>query len=466
MPNFKVTRGSGLDLFLRGKGYQQWRIVALVKCGGVKILRGGAEIPLKHAEKTHVDVDDIVQDTDFPPLSGACAETLGKEIRTNSHDYSFVPGQTGPEKDNAALLHARPKTIVFNDRLSKNPSVHDPLVSDDLISFIQALERSPVIIHPIRNLIVISHSTPEGHLSLKMGSDTDITYEVLESVVKSKAIVVKEHWLLPRPSDTKGADVPVQFIFGGCRIGTQRVFMKKLKEALGGKITVIAPKHFHRVASFAKPPGFIEFMAYSFRINRPQQLKTKEAVIQEMINEGFTTIDGSPVPNKAWQRWVPDRPEKTVFPNEQTFGEPVFNPITKSVVNARGFFRFFVRRLFKLKNRLEIKNDTGKEADRKKAIKEFLTERDDFKDTHPFPRYQRFGYNSMNEFMDGWAWEITPKQRATAIEWNATRHEYTAIPPITRGKKHELVLNFFPTTNKGTIIEMLKVDDTDFFEMV
>jgi hypothetical protein len=315
----------------------------------------------------------------------------------------------------------------------------------------------------VRHLIVISHSTPEGRLSIQLGSSADVTFEDLEAAVKSKSIVVDDSKLQPRPVDKSGTALPIQFIFGGCRIGTQPVFLKKLKQALGNKVTVIAPKHFHEVGYFKKPPGWLEFMGYSFRINSPKQLKTKKAVTAAMIAAGFTTIDGQPVPNKAWKTWVPDRPEKKY---EQSFGEPVFNPIVKANVSASGVFRFYTRQLFKNNNKLPLKKDTGKEKDRKAAIKAFLLTRDDFKSTHAFPQYERYGYKTIDEFMDGWDWELKPAKKSSAIEWNAKRYEYTAIPPITRGKKKEIVLNYYPTTSKGSIIEALLVSDKDLFESV
>jgi hypothetical protein len=68
--------------------------------------------------------------------------------------------------------------------------------------------------------------------------------------------------------------------------------------------------------------------------------------------------------------------------------------------------------------------------------------------------------------MDGWEWIFKPAKRSSSIEWNARRYEYTAIPPITRGRKKELVLNYYPTTKKVKIVELLQLSDTDFFTIV
>lgn len=82
--------------------------------------------------------------------------------------------------------------------------------------------------------------------------------------------------------------------------------------------------------------------------------------------------------------------------------------------------------------------------------------------------YERYGYKTVQEFMDGWTWRFEPKNKAAdEVQYNAKRNEYTGIQPITDAK-HQLILNFYPTSpsSSNKPVTMMSDDDPKFFETV
>lgn len=452
MADLTVDSNTSLGNFLRKNNIQQWRIPILVARQGVKVYRGGNSVPLKD-DTTPIRSGDLVRLAD--PMPKACQDALRDEAKKNSRDYAFVPGATRFDVTMGKLIEARPLTIRVNDPLIK-----------DLASFVRALQKSAVITNPIRDILVASHANPEGLLfiSIDFLSPKLITYEDLEAAVKSKTIVLDDALFLPRPSDASGVSIPARFLFRGCRIGSQRAFMIKLKEAaFGNKIQVVAPLHFHIVAGFSVPPGFVEYMAYNFMTTAPDKLKTKKAVVAAFAKAGLNLIDGKSVPGKLWTAWIPDNPN---VPGEKEYPNVAVIPINKRRGPVPRRFRYRIRTLLDQEGSFALLKDTGKDADRRMALKQELTQLARYKDTHPFPEFVRYGYRTIDDFMDGWHWNFRYDKTSKTMYYNGTRHEYTLLQPIADIKTNELVLNFYPTSTKGSVIELLNANDVSFFATI
>ncbi len=454
MADLEVDRGSGLDLFLRMHGVQPWRIPIYIDCGAIQVFRDGADLPLKKGPKTHVAPGDKVRIAD--PLSPACLKAIQKEVDANSRDYALVPGTSPFDKVMGKLVETRPETIRIKD-----PSIHT------LAQFLKSLGNDLVITNPIRKLIVVSHANDEGQLKITLtsGSPKFIDYEDLDAPLKSKALFLKHEWFLPRPADSRGQPIPYQLLIRGCRIGTQRVFLEKLKAVLGSRIQVIAPKHFHVVDTHWKDPkGYLEYLAYSFAAKSPTPLKIKDAVVQALVQADHRFIDKSPVPPKRWKEWVPVKPEAAY---EQKDHSTVQSPIEKKAAQVPRTFRYRARDWLPAAEPLAMDKAITSDADRLNVLKPLLAKRDEFKASYPYPMYVRLGYKTFEDFIAGWTWTFKPKNKpADEVKFNATRYEYTVIQPVTEVKTGLLVLNFYPSTKKGKVIEMLDLNDPALFEVV
>ena len=315
-----------------------------------------------------------------------------------------------------------------------------------------------------------SHANPEGYLFIQLAMMTAdvITYEDLEKAEKDKKLVVDMSLLEPRPKDGSGNPVAPAFLFRGCRIGATLPYLKKLKEALGGNLTVIAPKHFHIAAHYAKPPAFVEYMRYNFPINRSKAFRNPGEAVKAFTAAGFTLIDGQPVPAKQWPQWIPKKDfGKT---GDKNVPAKILSPITKAKDWIPGMFRHRFRRLLASDGSFALMKDPGTEAGRKKAVRDELVKNlARYQDTHPFPEYVRYGYKNMDEFMDGWTWTFKYEASNHTLFYNATRHEYVVSPPIVEPANNTLILNYYPSgkAQKTTKpLELLDSGDTRFFASV
>lgn len=443
----------GLDTFLRKHDVQTWRIEVLVDCGAIKILRDGAEIPLKRGIKTHVDVDDKVRITD--PLSTKCKKAIERKVETDSRDYAWVPGTSKFDKAMAALIDNKPQTIRIKDA-----SV------GTLSAFTKLFKNSALITHPIRHVALGSHANDEGQLKLPLtgGTGKFIDWEDLEAAIKSKSLLLEHQSFQPRPLKN-GVPVAYELLIRGCRIGTEIVFLKKLREAMGGRIVVIAPKYFDAVTfQSVNPKGWVEYMDYSFRATSPTELKTHDAVVNALMGANHTLIDGNPVDKKKWVAWVPKNPQAKYEQEEFT---TVKSAVTGKVASVPRKFRYQAREWLPKDEPLAMDKKKTRDADRLKVLKPLLAQRPEMQASHPYPMYVRLGYKSFDEFIDGWTWRFLPKNKAAdEVKFNAVRHEYTVIQPITEVKTGVLIVNFYPISKRDKVIENLRPDDARLYTTV
>jgi hypothetical protein len=452
MADFQVPGSTRLDRFLRTQGIQPWRVPVFVSSGGVQVFRGGSLITLSGPE-TRLEQNDVVRVVDPPPQSVVTA--LQATANTAARDYAFVPGSSPFDRRMAGLMDHRPQTI----------RIDDPLV-DSLSGFVRVLGHNPAITAPIRNLVVASHANPEGFLFLKLSmlDPAQVTYEDLEAAVRARSLNVDPALLQPRPQDSAGTAIPAQFLVRGCRIGTTPAYLRKLKEALGNTIPVIAPKHFHIVAQLTRPAGFVEYMGYSFAFTEPAQLRDRPAVLAKFQSHAFPRIDNSTVPARNWDDWVPRNPHQA---GEQEIAAPILNPVTGRTESIPGRYRFRSRDLFPTTQSFALQADPGTDVGRKAAVQAELERvHPQYRSAHPFPEYVRFGYATMAEFMNGWTWGFRYDRSSQTMFFTASRAEYTVIRPIVEVATNQLILNFYPSGRAGSVSELLNVTDSRFFASV
>jgi hypothetical protein len=459
MADFTVDTGGTLESRLTRNGIQAWRAPVLIASNAVKVWRNKAFITVT-GPTMKVESGDVIRIAD--PLPPGAIKALQAAADKNASDYAFVPGTSPFDLKMAGVLDNRPRTI----------RIKDPLV-DSLKGFIAALSKNRAITAPIRDVIIASHANPEGFLFMKLDllGAGEITYEDLEAAVKAKSLVIDSAWLEPRPRDASATAIPARFLVRGCRIGTpfpklkdQHPYLTKLKQALGNKVPVFAPKHFHVGAEQSAPAGFVEYMSYSFPLRRPKRIANQALVIKAFQNGGFTRIDGKPVPAKLWAGWVPPNPHAKY---EQKVDATVLNPITNARDTIPGRFRFKDRNLYDTEQSMALAKDPKSEAGRKAAVqKELESTHPQYQTTHAFPAYARLGYDSMAEFMDGFHWKFRYDAKSGTLFFKASRAEYTVIQPITEITTNKLILNYYPSGPKGKVLELLDVTNTDFFATV
>lgn len=501
VPDFVVDHRTHLDVFLRRKGVQQWRVPILASKGGVEVFRGqgGPRVTLK-GEGTRLEQDDIVRIV--TPVPKACSAALQHEADTNWRDYAIAPGVTPFDKRVRKFLELRTRTILIDTDA-------DPSMAN-LQGFLKGMATSDKIVHPIRDLVVVGHASGVSgafKIALTAGAADHVYYEDLVDAVKAKTLNVDMSLFDPRPKGETG--VPFVRLLG-CAIGRVAPYMKKLKEALGNKIVVVAPNHLLRVASL--PPAELAYMAYGFRVflappqtpkGKKRPARTKKDLVAAYVAAtdaeaasakaqsakapaGPSTVPGNyvlqdrkPVTKAQWDAWVPKNPEDPKWFPLNPFKPPpkrdpheipnlVLLPVLKIKRDAPRVFEcrlahpWFGKPLV-----LYLKKDPGTDAGRKQAVKAHLQKDVIYTDKHPLPGYVRAGYKTMDEFMDGWDWQFQYDAKTQYLTFNPVRDEYAVVQPIT--KNGELMMNLYqkksiPRRLKKLIpIELLQVSDAFYF---
>jgi hypothetical protein len=505
MPDFLAQSDARLERFLRRNGVMQWRIPILIDKGGVKVLQAGTkrELPLDGL-KTRVSAGDTVRVVTPPPKT--CADALQKEANTNCRDYAIVPGATPaanrkkrgykPTFDDLmeAYLKARPQTVL----------VTDPMMMT-LDGFLKGIATSDEFKYPIRYLMVVGHASITGafHIVISASSKVaaSVSYEMLEEAVANKYLVIDMDLLQPRPAGTGVGQLRLL----GCAVGAQAPYMKKFKEALGGKITLIAPRFLAMPDKILKPAGPIEYLGYDFTLDCPTAVKerktllalydTRSTAAEKNKDPRFTLKSGKHVPPKSWDDWVPRDYTKYVYsslgkklPKEPPVLEsPVMLPVLK--VKAKARRRFLINEKVPYyrdpmsggpeKQFLPLAKNTGKVEDWKAAVRKVLEGPfkhptlpnqtfKPFDPKHPFPAYVRAGYETMDEFMDGWDWQFDYDKAKKVLSYTPIRYEYRIWQPITTEPGNELIMNYYPSSipkkfSKLLPLEQLFVWDSYFF---
>jgi hypothetical protein len=480
---FVVQNDTRLDVFLRSNGVQQWRVPILAAKDGVVVTRGkggqpvqlsGATTPLKAGDKVTVR----------SPLPTACTQALQSEADKNWRDYAIAPGTTSYDKRMAKFLGVRPNTILIDT--AKNPSMAD------FQGFVRGIATSELITHPIRDLIIASHASGfDGHfrIALTGGAQDTVSYEDLEKAAIQKTILIDPAHLLPQPKDS--GQTPHLRIYG-CSAGRVEPFMKKLKEALGGnRILVTAPHHLVVGATYQggigrkRFEGEMAYAAYAFRVflpsppsssNKRRPARTKKDIVNAFVAATAAEAakaktakpnptDPTSIPGRymmqdrkwvtsaQWNAWVPDKPEdprwfpSSAFaplpvPDPHQIKNDVRLPVLRVKVNApRRYECQLARRLFRNVQVMPLASDPGTEAGRRLAVKADLQRVPIYTAKHALPQYVRSGYDSIDEFMDGWNWQFIYDKKAKTLSYNPIRDEYSVIVPVT--KAGLLMMNYY-----------------------
>jgi hypothetical protein len=515
-----VKSDTRLDEFLRSNGVQQWRVPILAKYGGVVVVRGkkGPRVQLS-GEATPLKAKDIVKLAS--PLPKPCADALQQEADKNWRDYAIAPGI---DEEGAPLFNERMRKFL---KVRTNTILIDTtqnLSMANVQGFLKGIATSELITHPIRDLIVAGHASGVSgvlKIDLTPQSTADfVRYEDLEQAVKDRSLIANVALMQPRP---KGAG-PARMRLFGCAVGRAAPFMTKLKEALGNQMLVSAPNNLLIGAEFSgrvggsKFTGQLAYMDYAFRLylvppktkpgkKRPARNKkdivaafaaaTKvesdkssarkltQAQIDTSVPGQFQRQDRKYVTKAQWQAWVPDNPEdKRWFVRDPSHPAPTRHQIPNLVklpvfpVRTDAPRQFQVRLGHKLWDddpqtgppNMPLAKDPGDDGGRKKAVKAWLQgdRRLIWTDKHPFPAYVRAGYETMDEFMDGFDWQFDYDATTKRLAYNAIRDEYAVEQPITN-KLGVLMLDYYtekppPTALEKKIpIEMLLIQDRFFF---
>jgi hypothetical protein len=465
MATFKVDKPAALADFLTEQvAIQAWRVPLLVQHGAVTVTRGGKPVtPL--ASSTKLVLRDVVAVAN--PLPASYLAALGKLPASAFWDFAFVPG-TDTHSGYARQFHAnRPRSKVITG--------FGP-IDNTLESFIDALGRSTDVDHPVAYPIVVSHANEEGQLLMAMNllAAKVIEYEELEAAVGSGRLRLDPALLQPRPQ-SGGQPAPAQLRVRGCRIGNAPPFLRKLKDALGGAIQVNAPKHFQYYGDITSTGGgglngVYEQMSYDFTVSRPDPVASRAALVKAFKKAGFKWIDKKPVPAGTWSALMslPGMPKSihdSSHPHTLGYRVVVRAAGKKVVLSDMAEYRYAREPLFTGWGAFPLATDPVTDRRKLAAVQKELSKQPLYQNSHPYPKWARTGFSSLDAFMAGWHWTMQYDKSAGQLRYKAERSKYTFVVPITRPGSKELIMNFYGTAGSPAV-EDLHAEDPDYYATV
>jgi hypothetical protein len=269
----------------------------------------------------------------------------------------------------------------------------------------------------------------------------------------------------------------------GCNLGRATPWLIKLREALGGHVRVSAPKHYHGVSTNGTDGvtaiEILEWMAYEFVVFRKTPFANRNALAAAFHAKGFTRPDGTPIPRADFLAWLRllgvGRLDQTTNTERKRFRLPLGRNIGGHRF-ARGLVAFYCRTP---RNSVVVQTFTipppeeipSTHAERVARLPTWFLSDPAFRATHPFPIYQRHGYATLTDMIDGLEWRFTVDDAVSppTIECIGGRFEYQLLIPIANpgpgGKvaptKAPLIYNHIPET--GAPVVPPAFDETDAF---
>ncbi len=355
-------------------------------------------------------------------------------------DYVFAPGSTPPERNLRTFFERQPDTQVIDNYFG----------SIDL--FIKKLNEDPSIVRPLDNIIIVSHGTDGGYLSLPFGTiilslrrgiESHTTYEVLEYADSHNT-----NDLIP-----SNIDGNTKIAINGCKIGQAQPFVQKLKECFGGSVPVSAPKHFDAV--FSVPGvGIIESLSYDFSFAVLHPFRGRRTARTQLIAafqaQNFKFLDGTDVPHDSWSQWLPHNvsPGKRVFNYRVNFSPPLKRmdgtdlPTLRLGINNG--FRAETQQYVYTKE--YAAGAPTERTQQEQALRAGLQGQPNFNASHPFPVWQRYELENFDAFIAGFDWIFSRSEDLNTLICTGTRVLYTLAVPITQDPlgANNLLLNIAP----------------------
>lgn len=401
-----------------------------------------------------------------PVCSGVIRRTLQPYLPAGMQrcpiDFGFAPGSSLYDYYGRVLLARLPNTSVINRNDTQNVE-----------TFINHLDHNPGIAKPIGDLLIISRGNSSGYMEIDLDSTSTnpdgtnaahITYEVLEQAVASNSVRIPTALHASEPA-------PVQFDvhIRGSRIGKSPPFLLKLKEAFSSPRSVTAPKHTNWAGGFGTRRnitswGSFEYMGYSFELFRHPntRFRSKAEAVNAFDNHGFRYIENggvaANVPRNVWEDRIPSDLKTRKDSHFVNFGRDVGRGITR--VRLPHEFRHIVESFtFTIRN---IATNPGNAAARELMLRETIMHNAQFQapPDHLFPIYMRYGYESVDDFLEGFFWVCNWQQNLQQLVCVGSRHVYTVVVPVVDPGTQNLLFNLFPSIG-SELIHVINLSPTD-----
>lgn len=449
MPNYPVRISEEqitVGQFLRQRSLRprfqnpDTRIPLMLGCQGiVHYTRSGT--------RTVVSSEDYqMQNGDFLAVAdeGSSGEAACFVTGFNASDFAFVIPTDTFGTNARQYMNRRPETVPVTGCNSLN-------------SILNAIVSGSQITTPINDIIIVSHSNVGGFLFFRLfdtSRNAQINYEELNGYINNTE----------RPQITdrvirNNANIHIR----GCNIGWAEPFLRLIKRLFGDAVTVTAPRHVDGFGHFwrGQTSYRYEWMLYYFLLLRKEQVTDRDELISLFYNAGFTDIFGSSIGESNWNSWIP----QNINTSSSTRHE-LTSPLDPEMYIDREFRFLQDNNMYEYGiDDLDSEPDgTGDPDPRIEILRDHLRTEPTMLETHEFPEYRWFGYNSLDDFVDNISWTFNWSNGV--LTCNGSRCLYEVRIPITDGDNN-LMLNAFLDAGERQYEhhDMLETD-TRFFGIV
>lgn len=412
-------------------------IPQLLDCGGVVHYTRGGDRETVNTGSYEIRNGDFVSVADSLPSGDAHCVV----VRFDPKDPAYIIWMDSYGRAGRTYMRRRRLTDVVTRRNS-------------LEGILNSIASGRGVHAPINDILIVTHANEWSQLKVKLtgrsrGNWTD--YNALKNYVSNGS--------RPRLNE-RDLRSNANVIIRGCNIGKSPQYLRKLKELFGRNVNVFAPKHID--VFFGRAP--LEHMMYLFQINQKTRATNKAGLIGLYQDAGFRDIEGDEIDNTKWDQWIPSR----IHPNRAVSSR--FSCNVPATFNSRPI----IQRIYKYKRHVfpfdpfTITIRTGSpphsNEDRIQMLKEVISENDAM--NQPFPLYEQYGYDSLEDFIDHYNWNFTWRRRRRKLLCRGSIHVYQVRIPITDGSNNLYINALAQSGGRSYQKQDIEIMDSRFFESV
>jgi hypothetical protein len=363
-------------------------------------------------------------------------------------DYAFVPGAGDRALETLAdVYRKRPQTTLVSE-VSQGST---------LAGFLETLRELITLLHnsQMDDLLIGAHGSAWGQLQLTLndGAPAIATYESVETATTIK---------IPPGVGSTNSNVRL----GSCSLGSSKPFLTVLKKALGNPKSVSAPRFIHEFAPsprrFLQPTDLYEVLMYEFfvvgkRLGR-DPFATRDEVKSAFTGAGFKFYDDTTaVAAYNWDNWIPPEAQLELAP---AIRQQIDFDLPLPLVVGGSWLSNHESITQKIAGNAV---PAGEDAQRA-LLQTALAQDNRYTANHPFPVYKRYGYQKLEDYVNGWNWKVTTLPN-NQLQYLGTRYTYELWIPVMDLQGGTLMVNIYPEDDPP-IIRFTETTHPELFGIV
>jgi hypothetical protein len=230
--------------------------------------------------------------------------------------------------------------------------------------------------------------------------------------------------------------VPCTVHVVGCFAGAFDAYVRRFRAALNmGTVGVSMPKNFDafyaRDDGSAILKGALRYMVYDFRVGSPDPIIDRDALIDAFVAQPYRRIDSSVVPRSLYESAIPK--DFDTYGGVQTLNRVTLQPFIEGLksIPVHGVYDNGFEKIGPWSFASGGPGKLSPAADRRAFALSQLQGLPYFAPGYALPYYQRFGFSSIGDFVNGYNWLPTGiPLLSPSDQWIGWRHLYRCGDPV------------------------------------